>query len=469
MDRRKCEIGIVGLGVMGRNLTLNIADKGFTVAGYDADRQKVEILVDQADMLSVRAARSMADFVDALRSPRAVMMLVPAGSAVDSVIESLLPFLKPGDVLMDGGNSHFRETEARGRKAAEQGLVYMGVGISGGESGARFGPSIMPGGTEAGYDRVRNVLESVAARVDGNPCVSYLGPGSAGTYVKMVHNGIEYALMQLIAECYHLMKQGLDLGAGDLQQIFDGWNASDLKGYLVEITARIFEKKDDETGGFLVDRILDGAQEKGTGKWMVQDAMDLRIPVPTIAAAVAARDASALRDERRQAAGIFRGPEVHLAEEAEGIVTSLHKAMTSAMLIAYAQGMAQLARASMAYGYGLNLGEVARVWTGGCIIRSDLLGPIRDAYRNGPSLPNLLLDPVLAQYVMNGQVDLRRVVSLGAVHAVPLPAFAASLSYLDTYRSPWLPANLIQAQRDFFGSHRYQRIDKEGMFHTEWE
>jgi 6-phosphogluconate dehydrogenase len=469
MSGLRCVMGIVGLGVMGRNLAFNMMDKGFPVAGYDVDPEKTKAFGNEAETHLVYAARTTSDFVAALLPPRAIMMLVPSGRPVDSAIAALLPHLESGDVLMDCGNSYFRETEGRARSLGERGIIYMGVGISGGERGARLGPSIMPGGPEDGYERVRHIFEAVASHVDGGPCVAYLGSGSAGTYVKMVHNGIEYGLIQLIVESYHLMKQGLDLSNDDLHQVYEGWNAVDLRSYLIEITARIFERKDKDTGEFLVDLILDEAQGKGTGKWTVQDAMDLSVPVPTIAAAVAMRDLSDLKNERLRAARTFNRKQSAFEEQGEGFVTSLHKAMATAMLTVYAQGMAQLFVASRAYGYGLKLDEVARIWTGGCIIRSDLLGLIREAYRNEPSLANLLLDPVVARLAIDGQANLRRIVSVGATHAIPVPAFAASLAYLDAYSSPWLPTNLIQAQRDYFGSHQYRRIDRDGLFHTEWE
>jgi 6-phosphogluconate dehydrogenase len=469
MNESRCDIGVVGLGAMGRNLALNMLDKGFAVAGYDADAEKTEAFRREAEVHSVVAARTMGEFVSALRCPRSMVMLVPAGSPVDAVIDEILPGLEAGDVLIDAGNSYFRDTEARAERLGGKGILFMGVGISGGESGARTGPSLMAGGPVEGYERVRDVFEAVAARADGRPCVAHLGPGSAGTYVKMVHNGIEYALMQLIAESYHLMKQGLGLGNDDLREVFAGWSVSELRGYLIEIAARIFAKRDEETGGFLLDRILDEAQGKGTGKWTVQDAMDLGVPVPTIAAAVSMRDLSDLTDERSQAARLFAGPETAFAEEGEGFVTSLHKAMTMAILVSYAQGMALLYRASARYGYGLDLDEVARVWSGGCIIRSDLLGLVREAYGRSPGLANPLLDVVLAEYVRNCQADLRRIVSAASSRAIPVPALGACLAYFDAWRSRWLPANLIQAQRDYFGSHQFRRIDREGLFHANWD
>jgi 6-phosphogluconate dehydrogenase len=462
------EIGMAGLGVMGRNLALNMADKGFSVIGYDTDPEKTDALVREAAARPAAGAGDIAAFVRSLRLPRAVMMLVPAGKAVDAVIGSLLPHLQRGDVLIDGGNSHFRETEARARSLEEGGILYLGVGISGGEAGARFGPSIMPGGPAAAYERVRPILEAVAAKVDGEPCVAYLGPGSAGDYVKMVHNGIEYAVMQLIAESYDLMKRGLGLPNERLREIFEKWNATTLRSYLIEITALVLGKKDD-SGAFLVDAILDEAAQKGTGKWTAQDAMELRVPVPAIDAAVEMRDLSDLRSERQGASRLLGGPAPVIGQDEAALVSSLEPALRAAMVIVYAQGMAQLKAASAAYGYGLSLEAVAKIWRGGCIIRSWLLEPIRRAFRDRPDLPNLLLDPVFAGMVSADQAALRSIIATAVGHGIPVPSMTACLAYFDAYRSSRLPANLVQAQRDYFGAHGYKRVDKDGSFHTEWE
>jgi 6-phosphogluconate dehydrogenase len=463
------EMAMVGLGVMGRNLALNMADKGFAVTGYDVDPQKVVALNLEAKALPARGVDSVGELAAAMRPPRAIMMMVPAGPPVDAVIDALLPLMAPHDLLIDGGNSHFRETEARARRLESKQLLYMGVGISGGERGARLGPSIMPGGPEAAYARVRPVFEAIAAKVDSEPCVAYLGPGSAGDYVKMVHNGIEYALMQVIAESYDLMKRGLGLGNDELGQVYLNWSTSMLKGYLMEITARIFAKKDRNSGQFLLDVILDEAQGKGTGKWTAQDAMDLRVPVPAINEAVAMRDLSDLRQERREAHNVLGGPSSLLGEDRQKCIDRLGRALQVSTLIIFGQAMAQLRVASHDYGYGLNLAEVARIWRGGCIIRSDMLEPIRQAFLKKPDLKNLLLDPVFSKVVTDNQADLRRVVCLSAEHGMPVPGLGSCLAYLDSYRSAWLPANLVQAQRDYFGSHMYRRVDKDGLFHTEWE
>ena len=470
MNKAEYEIGMVGLGVMGRNLLLNMADNGYSVAGYDVDMAKVEALRTEAGQRDIRGAENVAEFAAILRSPRAVMMLVPAGPPVDGVIKDLLPHLARGDLLIDGGNSHFKDTDVRTSALDEKGILYMGVGVSGGEHGARHGPSIMPGGRKEAYERVRPVLEAVAAKADGEPCVTYLGPGSAGHYVKMVHNGIEYGLLELIAETYHLMKRGLGLSDNELHAVYDTWNRSELNGYLMEITADIFCRGDDQTTGKrLIDVILDEARQKGTGKWTSQDAMELQIPVPTMDMAVAMRDLSAFKTERETAGRLLSGPPPDMRAGRAPFLRQLKQAFYAAMIITYAQGMAQLRRASEVYGYSLNLEDVARIWRAGCIIRAGLLKEIRAAYRAQPALPNLLVDPDLGRLVMDRQEALRGVVNRAVQSGIPIPALMVSLSYFDGYRSAWLPANLIQAQRDYFGAHTYERVDAKGVFHTQWE
>ncbi|MBE2233182.1 MAG: NADP-dependent phosphogluconate dehydrogenase [Anaerolinea sp.] len=469
MDSARYDIGMVGLGVMGQNLVLNMADHGFAVAGFDKDAAKAQALRDAAGERPVAAATSLAEFIGLLRTPRAIMMLVPAGPPVDSVIHDLLPHLQAGDLIIDGGNSHYVDTDARARALAAQGIAYLGVGVSGGEHGARHGPSLMPGGSPAAYERVRLVLEAVAAHVGDAPCVTYLGPGSAGHYVKMVHNGIEYALMQLIAESYDLLKRGLGLNNAELATVFAGWNAGELNGYLMEITAQIFAHVDQRTGKTLVDEILDEARQKGTGMWTSQDAMSLQAPVPTIDAAVAQRDLSGFKAEREAASHVLAGPAARFTGDRDAFLASLGDALYAATIVAYGQGMALLHVASQARGYALHLADVARIWRGGCIIRAALLERILAAYDRQPDLPNLLLDPELGAVVAGRQGDLRAVVTTGVALGIPLPGFMSALAYFDSYRSAWLPANLIQAQRDYFGAHTYERIDSQGVFHTQWE
>jgi 6-phosphogluconate dehydrogenase len=463
------EIGMVGLGVMGRNLLMNMVDHGYSAAGYDKDLSKVRALQEEAKDNDVFGAESMEAFIGSLRTPRAVMMLVPAGPPVDAVIRDLLPHLSPGDLIVDGGNSHFKDTDLRGKTLAEKGIHYLGVGVSGGESGARHGPSMMPGGAKEAYERVRPILEAAAAKVDGEPCVTYLGPGSAGHYVKMVHNGIEYGLMQLIAETYDLMKRGLGMSDDKLHIVFDDWNRGELNGYLMEITASIFCQSDEQTGKRLIDVILDEAKQKGTGMWTSQDAMELEVPVPTIDVAVAMRNLSIYEDEREAASKTLDGPASPFEGKRADFLERLRNALYAATIITYAQGMAQLHAASNTYNYDLNLEDVARIWRGGCIIRAALLEKITAAYQAQPGLSNLLADPNLGQAVAARQDDLRAVVRAAAELGIPTPGLMVSLAYFDGYRSAWLPANLIQAQRDFFGAHTYERIDAKGKFHTQWQ
>jgi 6-phosphogluconate dehydrogenase len=468
MQTQSYEIGMVGLGVMGRNMLLNMADHGFAVAGYDKDLGKVEALKKESAGNDVQGTTDIQDFIALLRTPRAVMMLVPAGPPVDSVIGDLLPHLEKGDLIVDAGNSYFKDTNLRARNLAAQGIQFLGVGVSGGEEGARHGPSIMPGGPKEAYERVRPVLEAIAAKVNGDPCVAYLGPGSAGHFVKTVHNGIEYALMQLLAETYDLMKRGLGLNDDQLRDVYNTWNQGELNGYLVEITGRIFGKTDETTGKPLIDEILNVARQNGTGMWTSQSAMELQVPMPTIDLAVAMRDLSVLEKQRQTAGGIYQRPVPPFGGQRKTFVDRLGHALYAATIMSYAQGMAVLAAASEKYGYSFDLETVARIWRGGCIIRAALLEDIRTAYRREPGLPNLLLDPDLSKKVMACQEDLRRVVSTAVDMGLPTPCFMTAVSYLDSYRSAWQPANLIQAQRDFFGSHTYERIDIKGTFHTDW-
>jgi 6-phosphogluconate dehydrogenase len=469
MTEQKRAIGMIGLGVMGRNLLLNMADHGFSVAGYDKDLDKVEALRGEAGDRPISGAESIEEFVDLLKRPRAAMMLVPAGPPVDAVIRSLLPRFEAGDLIIDGGNSHFKDTDLRAKMLAEKDLLYLGVGVSGGEHGARHGPSMMPGGPQKAYERVKTVFEAAAAHVNDEPCVTYLGPGSAGHYVKMVHNGIEYGLMELIAESYDLMKRGLGLTDDELHSVYESWNHDNLNGYLMEITSSIFLRVDETTGKRLIDVILDEAKQKGTGMWTSQDAMELQVPVPTIDIAVAMRNLSAFEEERQAASTALNGPKMKFQGDRQSLVERLDHALYAAMIITYAQGMALLWKASQAYDYNLDLEGVARIWRGGCIIRSALLEDIRAAYRAQPDLPNLLANPFLAEEIMARQADLRVVVRTAAELGIPTPAMMVSLAYYDGYRSSWLPANLIQAQRDYFGAHTYERVDAKGVFHTQWE
>lgn len=485
MEQEGYELGMIGLGTMGRNLLLNMADNGFSVVGYDRNLDKVEALRNAADGRAIRGVENVAELVDALRKPRAVMLLVPAGAPVDAVIQELLPRLDKGDMIIDAGNSHFSDTDRRHEELSAQGIAFLGVGVSGGEFGARHGPSMMPGGPREAYERVRPVLEAVAAKVRGVPCVAYMGPRSAGHYVKMVHNGIEYGLMEIIAESYDVLARGLGFGNDELHEIYERWNQEELESYLMKITARIFAQRDPVANGCLIDHIRDTAAQHGTGMWTSQHAMTLGVPVPTIDIAVTQRNLSSARSQRSQLARHL-APHLapHLAaEQSSGkksnhdgdrnaYVQPMRNAVYAAMILTYTQGMALLSTASEELGYQLRLEDIATIWRGGCIIRARLLEDIRNAYRQADGqhadLPNLLLDQDFADKISRLRTDLASIVTLAAKLAIPAPALMASLSYLDSYASERMPTNLIQAQRDFFGSHTYERIDREGAFHTDW-
>jgi 6-phosphogluconate dehydrogenase len=464
-----CEMGIIGLGVMGNNLLLNMADHGFIVAGYDTDLKKVNNLKQVSQKHTVHNTTDIKTFIGLLRRPRAILLLVPAGSIVDSVIQDLLPHLEKGDLIIDAGNSYFKDTDRRITNLKSKGFEFMGVGISGGEEGARHGPSIMPGGSLEAYHRIRLVLEAIAAKADNTPCVTYLGPGSCGHFVKMVHNGIEYGIMQLIAETYDLMKRGLHLEDDQLRDLYSEWNKGDLNSYLIEITSKIFDKIDDKTGKKLINTILDMAAQNGTGMWTTQSAMELQVPVPTIDVAVTQRDLSVFVKERLAISAIYQKPTSHFHHNQQSFISDLHQALFASILIVFIQGMALLKQASNKYEYNLDLEAIATIWRGGCIIRSKLLEDIRSAFHKQPNLSNLLLDIHLSEKLMANQIGLRKTILQAIELGIPVPGFMSTLAYLDAYRSPWLPANLIQAQRDYFGSHRYERNDIKGSFHTEWE
>jgi len=463
------DFGLVGLGVMGRNFILNVADNGFKAFGNDLDAEKVNALIEEGgDTNKVNASADAKTFVDALSTPRKIMLLVPAGKVVDIVIESLLPLLDKDDIIIDGGNSFFTDTDRREAYLQEKGIHFFGAGVSGGAKGARLGPSIMPGGNREAYQHVKPIFEAVSAKYNGEPCVAYLGPKSAGNYVKMVHNGIEYGLMQLTSEIYDLLKKGGDYSNSELFQTYVKWNSGRLKSFLVEITAEIFEQKDDLGDGDLVDKILDKAKQKGTGKWTSQNAMDLGIPVPSIDIAVSMREISALKDERIKADELYDRPEVAKMDKPK-LGTLAEKALFFSFIITYAQGLHQLKDASREYGYELDMAEIAKIWRAGCIIRAGLLGDIMQAFQEDASLTNVLLSPRFAEKVQNTVDAARELVSYAAQNGIPVPGLSNSLTYFDAYTSSRLPLNLIQAQRDYFGSHTYERLDRDGIFHTEWE
>jgi 6-phosphogluconate dehydrogenase len=470
MAKPDFDFGMIGLGVMGRNLLLNMADQGYQVIGFDKDPQKGSVLESTASPgTKVKAVNSLKEMLDQLAKPRKLMMLVPAGKPVDDVMNELVPLLSAGDIVIDGGNSHYTDTLRRVNDYKDKGFHFMGVGISGGEHGARTGPSIMPGGDPQAYQAVKPILEAVAAKVNGEACCAYLGQGAAGHYVKMVHNGIEYAIMQLISETYDLLKRGFGLNNDELYKIYKSWNDGELNSFLIEITKDIFLMEDSEAKGRLIDHILDKAGSKGTGKWTSQDAMNLPVSIPVIDMAVAMRDLSTYKDERIEAAEIYKSAFIPIDIPQEIFVHQLGDALLFSMIISYAQGLAMLAKASTELKMQIPLPEVVKVWRGGCIIRSGLLDLFFTAFQSNPQLSNLLLDKSVAKILQSKKQPLRNIIIHATQTGYPVAAFMASLSYFDAYRSENLPTNLIQAQRDYFGAHTYQRTDKGGSFHTEWQ
>ncbi len=465
----QCAIALIGLAVMGENLALNIAGKGHPIAVYNRTAEKTRaLLAGRAQGLPVRGAETLADLAAMLTRPRKILLMVKAGQAVDDMLAALRPHLDPGDIILDGGNSHYADTRRRHAALAAQGIHFLGVGVSGGEEGALTGPSIMPGGDRPAYDAVAPVLTAIAARAAGRPCCAYVGPDGAGHYVKMVHNGIEYGDMQLIAEAYATMKDLLGLDPAAMQAAFARWNRGRLESYLIEITADILGRRDHLTSRPLVDLVLDKAGQKGTGKWTSQDALDLGVPVPTITAAVYARCLSAYKDERLAAAGILAGPRDKWPGDPAAFLDNLEAALYAAKICSYAQGFALLRAAAANYRWDLDYGQIALLWRGGCIIRARFLESIAAAYDRDRGLANLLTDHFFADALASSQAGWREVVAACQRAGVAVPAFAASLAYYDGYRSAVLPANLIQAQRDYFGAHTYERTDRPGVFHTDW-
>ena len=466
----KSQIGVVGLGVMGASLARNIESKGFPVAGYDVDKAKMRAFIDgPAKGKAIAGVERPEDLMDALERPRRVLMMVPAGKPVDSVIAHLRPHLQEGDILIDGGNSLFTDTDRRSDDLAAAGFRFVGAGVSGGEEGALLGPSIMPGGPREAWDALAEIFRAIAAKAeDGEPCVDYMGPRGAGHYVKMVHNGIEYGDMQLIAETYDVLHRGAGLSVQEIAALFDEWNRGELRSYLIEITARILERIDDDTGRPMVDVILDEAQQKGTGKWTSQNAFDVGAPIPTINAAVEARILSSLKAERVAASRVLAGPAGRPGVDRPRVIEAARHALYASKITSYAQGLAMLRLASAEYGYGIDPGVVAKIWRAGCIIRASLLGDIRQAFARDSGLVNLLLDDAFRDAIAGRQAGWRHVVQTAVALGIPVPAMAASLAYYDSYRTERLPANLTQAQRDYFGAHTYRRVDRDGVFHTDW-
>ncbi len=461
--------GMIGLGTMGANLVLNMNDHGFSVAGYDKNVKQVDSLNIAAAGRDVKAFSDLATFVGSLDLPRMILLLVPAGAIVNAVIEDLKPLISSEDIIVDCGNSHFVDTQLRIDHLAKANIHFVGLGVSGGETGARLGPSIMPGGNMEAYKRLSPMLEAVAAKVNGVPCTAYMGSGASGHYVKMVHNGIEYAIMQMLAETYHLLKKYIGLTNEELHNVFEKWNKGRLQSFLMEITAAIFLQKDELSGSMLVDKIADTAHQKGTGAWMSQDAMATGSPIPAIDAAVSARSLSSMKKDRVIASGILSGAAISpFTGDKKIFIDQLEEALYAGFILTYAQGLSMLQAAAAFYKYGTDITTVATIWRGGCIIRAAMLEDIMETYKTEPGIKNILNGKKFSAAINESQAALRSIVQTGAGSGIPLPSFSACLNYFDAYRSEWLPANLIQAQRDFFGAHTYERTDKEGTFHTAW-
>ncbi|MFS0863795.1 NADP-dependent phosphogluconate dehydrogenase [Fredinandcohnia sp. 179-A 10B2 NHS] len=466
----KQQIGVIGLAVMGKNLALNIESRGYSVSVFNRSYDKTEeFLQNEAKNKNFVGSKTIEEFVNSLEKPRKILLMVKAGPATDATIDSLKPYLEDGDILIDGGNTFFQDTIRRNKELESTGIHFIGTGVSGGEEGALKGPSIMPGGQKEAYELVEPILKAISAKVEGDPCCTYIGPNGAGHYVKMVHNGIEYGDMQLISEAYFILKNVLDLNAQELHEVFAEWNKGELDSYLIEITADIFTKVDEETGKPLVDVILDTAGQKGTGKWTSQNALDLGVPLPIITESVFARFISAMKDERVKASKLLSGPTVEgYNGDRQELIEAVRKALYLSKIISYAQGFAQMRAASEEYDWNLNYGEIAMIFRGGCIIRAQFLQKIKDAYDHEPQLANLLLDPYFKEIAEDYQASLRKVITVAVEKGIPVPSFSSAIAYFDSYRTETLPANLLQAQRDYFGAHTYQRVDKEGVFHTNW-
>ena len=464
----KQQIGVIGMAVMGRNLALNIESRGFSVSIYNRSRDKTEEVIAEHSDKRLVPYYCIEDFVNSLEKPRRILIMVQAGKGTDAVIDELKPLLDKGDIIIDGGNAYFEDTIRRNKMLSDEGFNFIGTGVSGGEEGALKGPSIMPGGQKEAYELVAPILEKIAAKADGEPCVAYIGPDGAGHYVKMAHNGIEYGDMQLIAESYSVLKHVGGLTNDELSDVFSDWNKGELDSYLTEITADIFKYKD-ENGDYLVDKILDAAGNKGTGKWTSQSALDLGEPLSLITESVFARYISAIKDQRVVASKVLKGPSKEaFTGDKQALIEKVRKALYMGKIISYAQGFAQLKAASEHYNWQLNYGEIAKIFRAGCIIRAQFLQKITDAYSENNSIDNLLLAPYFSKTVEAYQQSLRDVICLAVSQGIAVPTLSAAIAYYDSYRSAVLPANLIQAQRDYFGAHTYKRIDKEGVFHTDW-
>ena len=467
----KAEFGMIGLGVMGENLALNIEEHGFPVAVWNLEGEWVDRFVAKNPGKQLVGTKTFEEFTASLERPRRIMMMIKAGDPVDMTIKNIAPHLEAGDVLIDGGNSWFKDTQRRTKECEAKGLHFVGSGVSGGEEGARFGPSLMPGGSDESWQAIKPVFDAIAAKSDSGPCVTHVGPDGAGHFVKMVHNGIEYGDMQLFAEAYEMLRKVLGAGADELAEIFDRWNKGPLESFLIEITSHIFRVKDEESGEPLVDKVLDKAGQKGTGKWTAQVALDLAVPVPTIAAAIDARVLSSMKDERVIASGKIKGPSVVKPGDRRKFIDDVHDALYAAKICSYAQGMALIQAGSAEWKWNIDMREMARIWKAGCIIRAKFLDSIMQAYERNRALPNLLLDDAFTSRLAESQPAWRRAVSIAQTDGIAVPAMSGSLAYFDAYRTADLPQNLTQAQRDYFGSHTYQRNDKGAdapFVHTDW-
>jgi len=466
MDKQ--QFGVIGIGVMGKNLAINVESRGISVSVYDLNRIKTDELLIEAKEKKIKGTDSIDKFVNSLQTPRKILLMIKAGKPVDEVIKKLIPYISKGDILIDGGNSFFKDTIRRNKKLEDLGIKFIGTGVSGGEEGALKGPAIMPGGQFDAYKLVEPIFTAMSAKVDGEDCCNYIGANGAGHYVKMVHNGIEYADMQLICEAYALLKGVCGLSNDKIHDVFAQWNEGELDSYLMAISSKIFAQKDSESGEYMVDIILDKAGQKGTGKWTSQSALDLAVPIPTITEAVFARCMSAIKDERVFASEFLKGPDAVFKGDINEFIESVRKALYTSKICSYAQGFALIKAAAEEYSWDLEYGEIAKIFRGGCIIRAQFLNKINEAYENNPNLKNLMLDSYFKDILGSYQTDLRFVVSTAVNLGVPVPGFSSAIMYYDSYRSAKLPANLLQAQRDYFGAHTFERVDKDGIFHHEW-
>ncbi|MQW22402.1 MULTISPECIES: NADP-dependent phosphogluconate dehydrogenase [unclassified Lactococcus] len=466
----QANFGVVGMAVMGKNLALNVESRGYTVALFNRTTAKTEEVIAEHPDKNFVFTKTLEEFVDAIEKPRRIMLMVKAGGPTDATIKSLLPLLDKGDILIDGGNTHYPDTIRRNAELADSGINFIGTGVSGGEKGALLGPSMMPGGQKEAYDLVAPIFEQISAKApqDGEPCVTYIGPNGAGHFVKMVHNGIEYGDMQLIAESYDLLKRVLGLSNAEIQAIFEEWNEGELDSYLIEITKEVLKRQDDEGEGFIVDKILDKAGNKGTGKWTSQSALDLGVPLPLITESVFARYISTYKDERVKASKVLAGPTANFTGDKKEVIEKIRQALYFSKIMSYAQGFAQLRKASVEFDWDLPYADIAKIWRAGCIIRAQFLQKITDAFNKDKELENLLLDDYFVDITKNYQAAVRDVVALAVQTGTPAPTFSSAIAYYDSYRSENLPANLIQAQRDYFGAHTYERTDKEGVYHYDW-